>query len=225
MQYGQIPFDMTVNDRLTGSRDYCLLKRWKKHTIYAKSGSWNRTDNPSENLYVTNSIYLYDYVLVTKTWYNTLVYTDSVADTVVGNVESMINGPIVNWNHAQYTFQNSPNSKTNNYTFDVSIVSIGAGINTAIYNGTIFTDQGEYFELVDGYPKNHHINKRNIFSLYNLQTFGRQNGVDTSGSYWRCQETINSTIGQDGLEDGTSPVQTFTVGNLNLVQGSNVINR
>ena len=162
MDFGQIPFDMIIQDHITGSKEYSILKRWKKYTIYSKSGSWNRTDNPSENLYMTSSIYLYDYVSVTKTWYDTLSFPQS---------------------------------------------------------------GDQYFEAVSGYSRNHQINKRDLFSLYYLKTFGKQNNIETSGSYRLGQQTANTTIGEDGLDDGTLPVQEFTVGNVNLIQGNDVINR
>jgi hypothetical protein len=110
-------------------------------------------------------------------------------------------------------------------------------------------DDGTYFEVVNGYPRNHFSHKRPLFSLFSYQTSGRIHRTSTGtlaprdpgplnpesmditrsfyteiGYYMRNRQTISTTIGQNGLEDGTLPVRSFQVGNLNLVQTDNVIN-
>ena len=199
-----------------------LLKRWNKHTIYAKSGPYSHTDNINNNLYVTNSIYLYDYVVVNKNWFYSMVYTASIADTTpsYGPANGTQNGNSV-WTHNANTFKNSPNAITNNYLLTYNIPSIG----TPFYgNPTVFKNGDTYFEIVKGYPRNHFIHKQNLFSLYNTTTYEMVNNIITNGIYKKNSQTIDSTIGIDGLEDGSLPFQLTTVGNLNLVQTDNVIN-
>lgn len=113
----------------------------------------------------------------------------------------------------------------------------------------ILWDDGTYFEIVKGYPRNHFSHKRHLFSLYAYNTVGlihryitgsmaarlpgpenpelmditRSFYTDT-GSYVRNRQTTATTIGQDSLEDGSPPVQSIQVGNLKLVQTDNVIN-
>lgn len=106
-----------------------------------------------------------------------------------------------------------------------------------------------YFEIVKGYPRNHFTHKRQLFSLFAFNTVGLLHRTFTgslapriasplnpermditrsfyadTGSYVRNRQTTTTTVGQDSLEDGTPPVQSFQVGNLKLVQTDNVIN-
>jgi hypothetical protein len=162
MNNGEIKFDMTRKEYATISETAYLLKRWKKYSIYAKSGSYNRTDNPVENLYSTASIYLYDYVSVSENF----------------------------------------------------------------YNSTRETGGDEYFEEVNSYQRNHFTHKRSFFSLFDFTIFGGVGStVTTTGTYKRCSQTINTTVGEDGINDGSSPVTITPVGNLNLIQSDNVINK
>jgi len=233
MNYGEISFDMTVDQHATGSRSDYLLKRWRKFTIYAKSGSYNRTDNPLENLYSTSSVYLYDYVVVRKDWYSSMVYTSSFIDTTPADYTSETGSN--QWFHRENTFRNSPNAIVNNYQLQYNPIASGIFPARPRYGYSplfpsfnpppIYTDQGEYFEIVGSYPLNHFTHKRSLFSLFNMTTYGMEAGVVTSGSYFRCQQTITTTIGENGLEDGSAPVQSTQVGNLNLIQSDNVINK
>lgn len=158
----QTPSDMVYLSHPTGSIKYYMLKKWDTYTIWSKSGSWNRTDNPNINFYATSSIKLYEYVVVTDHLYNNLVFSIS---------------------------------------------------------------NGSYFEPAGGYPRNHQLHKRDLFSLYKLKSLGNENKQIISGSYFRSQQTSLTTIGEDGLEDGSLPVQSIDVGNVNLVQSNNVINQ
>jgi hypothetical protein len=79
--------------------------------------------------------------------------------------------------------------------------------------------------VVGGYQRNHFTHKRSFFSLFNMTIYGKERGIVTSGSYKRNSQTISTTIGETGLEDGSSPVLTIQVGNVNLIQSDNVINK
>lgn len=226
MNFAQIPFDMNVHQHPTGSGNnntYYLMKRWKKYTIYAHTGPWVRTDNPRDNAYTTNSIYLYDYVVVSGDFWNSIVYTASLKNTVPGNRGSEVPQSASYWYHYANTFQNSPNAITNNYSLTYQPTTPFGGRLVAIEGHTTQSAQETYFELVNGYPRNHYIHKRSIFSLYTLKTYGIKNALISSGSYVRCQQTSDTTIGPDGLENGTSPVETMTVGDVNLIPSDNVI--
>lgn len=216
---GRIPFDMTRDVHPSGSQTFYLMKRWKKYNIYSKSGSWNRTDTLGENLYASSSVYLYDYITVTDSFFYSVAYTASIVDSTPGDPGSEF-GLGLTWTHYPNTFLNRPNAKTNNYLLTGEF----NGLRFVYNKPAIFLDNGDYLEIVGGYPRNHYTHKRDLFSLYNIVTFGLQNGAVTSGSYRRNQQTIDTTVGVDGLEDGSSPVQTTQVGNLNLIQSDNVIN-
>lgn len=220
---GEIFFDMTREDHPLMSGSKYIFKRWKKYTIYSKSGSYVHTDNPSSNLYMTNSIYLYDYVVVSKNCFNSMVYTQSMAnsDPLYDNADGYPTG-YNGWVHEPNTFKNTSNLITNNYYLTSSGTTTDPSM--FIYDTFIRTDKDTYFEIVKGYPRNHFNHKRDLFSLYNIKTYGIENKIITSDSYFRNRQTIDTTIGSDGLEDGSSPVQTVQVGNLNLVQTDNVIN-
>lgn len=216
---GEIPFDMNYNIVPSGSSTAYLLKRWKRHTIYEKSSSWHDVNRQDNLLYVTNSIYLYDYVSVNSSFFDSLVYTSSIIDNTPGNPGSEF-GLGNQWIHYPNTFRNSPNAITNNYLLTGQF----NGIRMVYGPPVIITDNGEYFEIVGGYPRNHFSHKRSFFSLNSILTFGVQNGITISGSYRKNQQTISTTIGQDGLEDGSPPVQIIPISNVNLVQSNNVIN-
>jgi len=221
MNNGEIVFDMNEEQKPTGSVSSYMLKRWRRYSIYAKSGSNNRTDNPRENLYSTCSIYLYDYVSVSKEYYSSMIYTASYVDSTPAEYGQFAPGYL--WTHRDNTFKNTPNLITSNYRL-TSSAYIG-GVNEFVYDTLMQTDSGEYFEIANSYPRNHLSHKRSLFSLFNTITLGKEEGIVTYGSYKRCSQSITTTIGENGLEDGTSPVQTIKVGNINLIQSDNVINK
>ena len=217
---GRIPFDMTRHIHPSASASNYLMKRWKKYSIYKKSGSWNRTDNPKQNLYDTSSVYLYDYIVVNDSFFYSIAYTASIVDGTPGNPGSEF-GLGFTWTHYPNTFRNHPNAVTNNYFLTGEF----NGLRWIYDKPAIFLDDGTYLEIVGGYPRNHFTHKRGLFSLFNVTTFGTQGGVVTSGSYRRNQQTIGTTIGTNGLQDGSPPVQITQVSNLNLIQSTNVINQ
>lgn len=264
---GEIFFDMIREQHpISGSSKY-LLKRWQKYTIYARNGLYNTGsscyvdssfDNPyltqteksssyvrdydqRSQLYSTNSIYLYDYVIVSDKFFYDMVYTASVADFIpswdsdsTGYDPNHPNNPIpwtgegpnpflntppenyspvqYPWNHKENTFKNSPNAITNNY------ILRNRGLPVILRN------DGTFFEIVKGYPRNHYTHKRSLFSLFSMKTYGLENRKVITGIYYRNHQTIDSTIGVDGIQDGTSPVQSVLVGNLNLIRTDNAIN-
>ena len=259
----EIFFNMIEQQHPISGSSKFLLKRWKKYTIYAKSGSyvrtvytksgsygWDgksntagnlRTNTPtrgtyfrensplSENLYQTNSIYLYDYVVVSDKFFYDNVYTASTIDDTPnldgdpGDPPNYNYVPVNQWKHRIYTFKSSSDAITNNYVYAYNLAESIAHSHPYYGPGVIFRNDETYFEIVNGYPRNHFTHKRDLFSLYSVKMEG--NKTTTSSSFYvRNRQTIASTVGLDGLEDGTSPVQPIQVGNLNLVQTDNVIN-
>lgn len=241
-----------------------MLKRWTKYTIYALSGSykhpeslsWHSVSDPHYNMYCTNSIYLYDYVLVSDKWFLASVYTSSAVDGTPANSASYfatINGT-ASFMHNPNTWLNSPNAIYNNYLlrynpyassrqiegfpvygydpkYNPSQGSISS-INGVQYSPSqyailmktpIFTDDGTYFEIVTGYPRNHYTHKRSYLSPERFMSYGLAGNTVTSASYRRGMQTFMTTIGSNGLNDGTSPIQATTVTNIDIIQSNNVI--
>lgn len=220
---GELYVNMVEQDHpITGSSPF-LLKRWRKFSIYSKSGSYVRTENPIDNVYQSGSVYLYDYIAVSKDFYSRLVYTSSFVDDTPSVNDDWVEAE-QGWQHREGTFRNSPNATTNNYmlTYD-PITSIGEG--HPVYGlPYVYTDDGTYFEVVKGYPRNHLSHKRDIFSLFRVRSIVKRSGQVLQEMYVRNRQTNTTTIGTDGLEDGSYPVQTIQVGNVNLYRTDNVIN-
>ena len=220
---GEIYINMIERDRpLYGSSSF-MLKHWTKYNIYSKSGSYLRTDNPNENQYQTCSTYLYDYVVVSKDFYSNIVYTASVVDTTP-SVDSDWVEANRGWQHREGTFRNSPNATVNNYilTYDsVESYRLGHPVYTTPY---IYTGIENYFEIVRGYPRNHYTHKRSFFSLFRTRAVKQTTSGEITYMYVRNRQDNTTTIGEDGITDGTDPIQTFDVGNVSLYRTDNIIN-
>lgn len=220
---GELYINMIEQDHpITGSSPF-LLKRWRRFSIFAKSGSYFRTENPSDNLYQSCSIYLYDYVVVSKDYYSSLVYTSSFVDDTPSVNSDWVEAE-QGWRHREGTFRNSPNAITNNYmlTYD-ALASIGEG--HPVYGPPyVYIDDGTYFEVVKGYPRNHLSRKRDFFSLFRVRALVERNGQTLQEMSVRNRQTNATTVGLDGLEDGSEPVQTTQVGNVTLYRTDSVIN-
>lgn len=234
--------------------------------------------NILDDEYQTGSVWLYDYVVVDQNFYFSHVYTSSVTNGVPSiNSDYVESSSPPLWNHNEGTWINSPNSIYSNYIYKGK-VNLYKTKYIYPYNPTAtnimghdvygylpwYSDENEkkklttlrlspddcYFEIIKGYPRNHHSHKRQLFSLFAYNTVGvlhrhitgtlaprpvnptNPEGMDITrsiyfetGSYIRNRQTIKTTIGQDNLEDGTSPIQSFQVGNLKFIQTDNVINQ
>ncbi len=237
----EVFFDMTRAMHPTSGSSQFMLKRWTRYSIYSKSGSFLRTENVRDNLYASGSVYLYDYVMVSDKFFADLVYTASTYDTTPAadsyySYSSPYNPNVLAttnlWRHLVGTFKNSPNAITNNYLLTQSLEKSYThsaqwpnGTGHPVYEfPAVLRDDGIYFEIVRGYPRNHFSHKRDFFSLYDMTVFGFSNGAVTQGTYFRNRQTPQSTIGANGLEDGSDPVQSTPVGDVNLIQTDNVIN-
>lgn len=271
---GEIFFNMLKEPHPIFGKSEFLLKRWCKYTIYAKSGSYIRSDNPSEmkihsssirhltttvdytipdspkaNVYSTNSIYLYDYVVVSDTWFLNNVYTASTVDSTPAASSSYMGGN--QWYHSINTWKNSPNAICNNYllrpnplasaSFNYPAYGYDPNYNPtshplpfpfdtmtpqqyAIWMQTpVYRDDGTYFEIVRGYPRNHYIHKKGYFSLERYTSYGFVGKQVTSVSYRNGMQTNGTTIGLTGLNDGSDPVQSIQVTNIDLIKSDNVI--
>ena len=236
-------------------RSEFMLKRWRKHTIYSLSGSYTRTETPGPfmayshsyqvgynpptmsfykpgNSYSTNSIYLYDYVIVSDTFFFNSVYTTPTIDSTPALDSYFMWG--INYTasfmHYPNTWKDSPNSIFNNfiYTYNptLSLPIWQGGEGHDVYTEpVIYRDDGTYFEIVRGYPRNHYTHKRGYFALERFISYGLGAGNVTLASYRKGMQTAATTIGPNGLSDGSDPVQTSIVTNIDLIKSDNVIYR
>ena len=123
-----------------------ILKRWRKY-------KYSPNDDISS---VSSSVYLYDYIAMPDNEFYNLVYTASIITN-----EPVLNAGSGPWMHYPNTFKNTSNAIVNN--FSVLPSSFGLQI---IYTSSVQIDTGEYFEIVNGYPRSHYSHRRDIFSNY-----------------------------------------------------------
>lgn len=280
---GEIFFNMFKEPHPIFGKSEFLLKRWQKYTIYSKSGSYVRSDNPSQlsilsssvrrmtaianytvpdspkaNVYSTNSIYLYDYVVVNDRWFLSNVYTASTVDTTPAPFY-LFAGSLAgtaSFKHYINTWHDSPNTRFNNYLLRPNPLasayetSINSYPPNSVYGGDpgynpisipapfapmtplqyatfmdtpIYRDDGTYFEIVRGYPRNHYIHKRGYFALERFTSYGLVGRTVTSSSFRKGMQTDATTIGPTGISDGSDPVQSTQVTNIDLIKSDNVI--
>ena len=266
---GEIFFNMFKEPHPIYGKSEFMLKRWRKQTIYYLSGSYTRTETPGPfmayshsyqysgnpptmsfykpgNTYSTNSIYLYDYVVVSDTFFLNSVYTASAIDFTPAPSSSAVGNE---WYHGPNTWLNSPDTIFNNYILrynplassfrghpvygydpGYNPISLPPPYNTMTpqqyvtwMKTPICRDDGTYFEIVRGYPRNHYIHKRGNFALERFTSYGLIGNTVTSASYRKGMQTAGTTIGLTGLSDGSDPVQTTQVTNIDLIKSDNVI--
>lgn len=267
---GEIYFNMFREPHPIYGKSEFMIRRWTRHTIYFKSGSYARSDNPNQisilssslrqrkdgvtwypvpdspkaNVYVTGSIFLYDYVVVSDTWFMQNVYATPTIDATPAPTWSYAGGGISSsvFTHYSNTWKNSPNARTNDYLlrpnpeasnwagYDVYgpispsvYVSPTPGYDDLMKIPIFRATDGTYFEIVRGYPRNHYTHKRGYLCLDRYMSYGRIGRQITSASYARGRQTVATTVGPTGLGDGTLPVQSTQVSNIDIVKSDNVI--
>ncbi len=233
---GEIFFDMTRDPHRLYGKSKFMLKRWRKFDIFTKTGSFVRSENPRANTYASTSVYLYDYVVVDDTFFYNNVVTSSYVSSVP-NTDVYWAGSNT-WTHSINTWKNSPNAVANNYLWRYNpFASDGWGRpiygfdptfpGTASYSQLmstpIYRDDGTYFEIVRGYPRSHFYHRRSIFALERFTSYGIQDGSVTTQVYQKGRNTAQTTIGLNGISDGSDPVQATQVSNVDIIKSDNVI--
>jgi hypothetical protein len=197
---------------------YYMVKVWNKYYYYSKTGEYVRSDNPSDNEYSSASIYLYKYVIFDEYYMRNLIYftdlvylpqydSSSLSYTYNAGV-----GPSGSYLHRVNTFLGTPDQRVSNISASANNLTPVA---KTIFNLNI-SPLSQYFELISGYPRNHYSHKLQIFSK-------TKHGTYSKGIFIKGQETSDSTINFNGVNDGSSPVQSTNTSNINVVNGSNVI--
>ena len=139
---------------------------------------------------------------------------------------NLVSLPVYDSSSYSYTYNSTINSylhKANTFigTPDQRVSNISASANSStpiakiVFNLNV-SPVSQYFELASGYPRNHYSHK--------LQNFSKtKHGTYNNGLFVKGQQTSDSTIDINGINDGSYPVQSTSTSNINVVNGSNVI--
>lgn len=236
-----------IETKLSGSVNRYLIKNWNKDNIWYRIGEYTQPQTIG-----SQSIMLYKTEVWNGVSYESLVYTSSLNITLPLTSLYKPNlsqySPILSVNETSVifhfdagTFKSKPNVKTNNIYY--SSVMTGNGL----YNYFVVYDNADqYYETFNGYSRNHLTHKKIIFTKeskpktnnINVTTRSETVVVDDLGRtetsyfktieqtydrYIKSRQTELTTIGEDGLEDNTLPVQTINVSNINVVRTDNVL--
>ena len=205
------PLANTIHQKLS-----YMLKAWDKYHYYAKTGEYVRSENPSENLYDSSSIYLYKYIVVSEAMMRDLVYWYYKTNDNTGNSDPSLDYWFSNYRHSDSTFIGTPDQTVSNvYLVPGPLFPLDLSNYTLALRPT-----NRYFEIVSGYPKNHYTHKMEKFSK---TKYGKYSTLTANVIYIKGQQTIDTTVNEFGINDGTYPVLSSNTSNVNVVNASNVI--
>jgi hypothetical protein len=212
----------------SGSSTAFLVKKWDKYTVYFKSGSYVKNSNKAQDLYSSQSIWLYSLVSMKPDAYGEIFYTSSKYE-LSGSIGSLTNFPSIQYvgqtkmyYHHANTAKNTPNFKIN--TMRATVSRLGQLVFTTDPYYNIATET--YFESFGGYPVNHYTHKHMTFSPVKFNSVSGKSKYQTSQIYIRSRQTIDSTVDEEsGLGNSSLPIESFETSNINVVQSDNVINQ
>ena len=194
-----------------------LIKVWDKYSYYEKTGEYSHTNIPLEDTYASNSVFLYKYLVVDEFFMRSLVYYTDLISLPIYDVGDISNTFNVNFLHKAGTFIGTPDQTVSNVHATLPVIWSSDG--TPHFSLNIVTSN-TYFEVVHGYPRNHYIHKMERFSKIKHPEYLT---INTSTIYVKGKQTINTTINSTGISDGTYPVISNNVSNVNVVNAGNVI--
>lgn len=237
-----------IETKLSGSQNRYLIKNWNKENIWYRVG-----ESVQPKTVESQSIMIYKTEIWKNSGYENLIYTSSlnVRMPLVSlytpglsqySPNITVNETDVVFHFDVGTFKSGPNSKTNN----VHYYSISAGGSQFCNYSTIYSNDEQYYETFNGYSRNHLNHKKIIFTkeskpktsdlkiinrtetvvvddLGRTQTLYFKTVEQMYDRYIKSRQTEISTVGEDGLEDNTLPVQTINVSNINVVRRDNVL--
>lgn len=194
---------------------YYMLKSWNKYYYYAKTGNYIRSESPLDNKQSSNFTYLYKYIIVDERYMRNLIYFTDLTSLPVYNSSSLsytFDFPSNGYLHKANTFLKTPDQKVSN-------ISASANIFTPSFKTRFdlnILPNSQYFELVTGYPKNHYTHKSKQFTKQKFNTYNQ-------GIFIKGRNTINSTINENGINDGSYPITQFNTSNIKIVNVTPVI--
>lgn len=212
----------------SGSQKYVLVKKWDKYTIYTKSGPYIRNSIRNDDEQISQSIWLYKLVTLTEDGYNNLFYTASKLEdsssitAITSNDDVQYVGGTPYYFHRVNTAKNTPNFRATNI---ISTPNHVAFSHVIAGNPYIDISEKSYYEVFGGYPVNHYTHKMMQFTPYKINKISGKFENSSTQTFIRSSQTIDSTVNESGLEDGSLPVQSIETSNINLVKGDNVINQ
>ena len=194
-----------------------LLKVWDKYDYFVKTGEYSHSDIPLADTYASNSVFLYKYLVVDEFFMRSMVYyTDLVSLPIYDASDLSYNFFGGSYLHNVDTFINTPNQKVNNV---IAVPDIGFVFGTTNFS-LVLKSVNTYFEVVQGYPRNHYTHKMERFSKSQHPLFQT---LYTNTIYVKGKQTIDTTIDTTGVSDGTYPVASNNVSNMNVKNAGNVI--
>jgi len=195
---------------------YYMMKLWNKYHYYSKAGNYCHSENPLDNTQSSASVYLYKYVIIDEHYMRNLVYFTDLVYLPIYDSSSLsytYDGVDNSFLHKVNTFLNTPDQTVSNISTSYSNPIPIPGLTPINLN---FLDDGQYFELVKSYPKNHYTHKSQQFSKSKFGTYNM--GIFTKG-----KNTMSTTVNSDGINDGTSPVTQLNTSNIKIINTSPVI--
>lgn len=206
------PSDLVFTGSFTQSTVPYLLKVWKQYSIFDKSSSYSHTDTPGENAYASNSTWLYNYEIVNFPFRYSMSYF--VNDDPRGANIPCPNYLSPSYSHSMNTCVGTPN---------LLVTNVSASVPNFMTPSVVVNNRQPwlmYFELTGYYPRNHYTHKAVQFSK---SKYARYITNTEKSLFVKGRQTIESTISETGIDDGTFPVQTFNVSNVNVLNTSTVI--
>jgi hypothetical protein len=201
----------------THLQTFYMLKVWDKFDYFFKTGPYSHSENPLEDTYTSSSIMLYKYIIADENYMRSLIYfTDliNVPAYDVNDVSNVFSAGI--YYHRVNTFINTPDQNVSNV---VAVPGPTFGVNPLDF--TLGLKQTKrYFELPRGFPRNHYTHKMLKFSKTQYPRFV---DLNTNSIYLKGRQTIDTTINENGINDGTFPVTSTNVSNVNVMNPGNVI--
>jgi len=237
-----------IETKLSGSEDRFLIKNWNKESIWYRVGEYSQPQTVD-----SQSVMLYKTEVWKGIAYENQVYTSSfdiqipLTSLYEPNLTQyspnfIIDGGVCTFHFDVGTFKSRPNVKTNNVFF----MPVMSGVSGKYNYFTVYSDDEQYYETFSGYSRNHLSHKKIIFTKeskpkvneLSISTSSSLGPPDIYGNrkksyfriveqtfdrYIKSRQTEMTTIGTDGLEDNTLPVQTINVSNINVVKTDNVL--
>jgi hypothetical protein len=200
---------------------YYMMKVWEQFSYYAKTGEYVRSNNPGENSYNSASTYLYKYIIVDERFMNENVhFYNNITTSIVPEDPSYLVNTVGGNNyyvHKANTFKRTPDQTFSHVS--ASFTSGNPFINATSFD-IVLRPTTRFFELVTAYPRNHYTHKATQLSKTRYPKFVTEN---SSSIYVKGKQTIDTTINESGIDDGTFPVQSFNVSNVNVKNSANVL--
>lgn len=220
-----IPNGIDETGTASGSKHqilYYLLKVWEKFDYFAKTGEYVRSNNPVADIYDSSSVYLYKYIMVDERFMNEQVHFYNSITTSIVPIDPSLSVINISGNnyyqHQTNTFKNTPDQIFSNVS-----ASFDGSSNPFIdpFSFTIHLKPTvQYFELTKGVPRNHFNHK---FQQLSSAKHPKYIGEDDNVIYIKGRQTIDTTVNVGGIDDGTFPVESFNVSNVNVKNPGNVI--